>query len=130
MTLKEAKNELSKKENDLELSLTLKKINFYKTQPKSVKLNVINVMGGQAFDKFSHYVIKDEKYDKEIYLIQEEINALQLFIIKEMKRISNCGGSELIVYLRDEEKTNWEEISKITNYSIRQCHRLYKEAKK
>lgn len=34
-----------------------------------------------------------------------------------------------IVFLRDELHWKWEEISKLVNYSIRQCIRLYKKEK-
>lgn len=77
------------------------------------------------FDKFTHYVIKDEELDSTIYSIQESILAYQQFIVKEMKRISDAKGSELITYLRDEENLSWNEIKDIVHYSLRQCHRLY-----
>ena len=47
-----------------------------------------------------------------------------------MKRIYSNGGSEEIVFLRDEEEMEWQDISNITNYSVRQCHRLYDQSKK
>ena len=76
-------------------------------------------------DKFVHYVIKDEDLDDNIYCIQKEINSLEAYIIKEMERISKVSESDLIRYYRDIEKYRWEKIAQLTNYSVRQCQRLY-----
>lgn len=131
LTIKEARNEITKLENELDLYLTKKKINFEKTQPGSPKMNdILTSKTGMIFDKFTHYIIKDSEYDSKIYSLQESINAYQKYVIEEMKRISENGGSELIVYYRDELKLKWEEIVKLTHYSLRQCHNLYNQAKK
>lgn len=130
LTIKEAKNEVKKLENELDLYLTKKRINFEKTQPGSSKFkDVVTSRTNTIFDKFSHYVIKDEEVDGKIYSLQQSINAYQDYIVKEMKRISENGGSELIVYLRDEEKMHWKEICKITNYSDKQARRIYQQVK-
>ena len=42
-----------------------------------------------------------------------------------MEIINKAGGSYLIQYYRDIEKFSWNKISRLTNYSLRQCHRLY-----
>lgn len=126
LTIRQAKNEIKKLENNLDLYLTKKKINFEKTQPASNEIkSVVTSKGNVLFDKFTHYVIKDEELDSTIYSIQESILAYQQFIVKEMKRISEAKGSELITYLRDEENLSWNEIKDIVHYSLRQCHRLY-----
>lgn len=132
LTIRQAKNEIKKLENNLDLYLTKKKINFEKTQPASNEIkSVITSKGNVLFDKFTHYVIKDEELDSKIYSIQESILAYQQFIVKEMKRISETKGSELITYLRDEENLSWNEIKDIVHYSLRQCHNLYaKNSKK
>lgn len=130
-TIKQARNEIKHLENELELFLKQKKINYYKTQPGAIKYKeIVTSKINNVFDKFTHYVIKDEEYDTKIYGLQEAILSYQEFIVKEMKRISENGGSELIVFLRDELHMPWEDISKETHYSLRQCHRLYNEAKK
>jgi hypothetical protein len=125
LTIREAKNELRKAENELDLYLTKKEINYLKTQPSAVKYKDIVASSHNIFDKFTHYVIKDEEVDLKIYGLQETINSYQKYIISEMKRISDNGGSELITFLRDEMKMKWEEIAKYTNYSERQVRRLY-----
>ena len=129
LTITQARNEIKKLEDRLELYLTKKKINFERTQPSSPKLR--DIIPGKSnspdvFDKFTHYVIKDEELDQTIYLIQEEINAYEKYIINEMKRISESSKEEKIIYYRDEENKSWEEIAKIVHYSVRQCQRKYK----
>lgn len=129
MNILEAKNKRKKLYDELDLYLTKKKINFIKAQPGSIIMKDVisgNNDGKVIFDKFTHYVIKDEEIDKNIYLLQEEINSLEKYIIQEMKRIASYGGSELIRYYRDVEKKQWNEIAKLTHYSLRQCHNLYK----
>ncbi|CCX36442.1 unknown [Clostridium sp. CAG:1000] len=130
MNILKAKNEIDKLQDTLELYLQKKKINFIKSQPGSpiMKDIITGKNDGKAiFDKFAHYIIKDEELDSEIYSLQESINAYENYIIKEMKRISKYGGSELVRYYRDVEKKKWDEISKLTHYSSRQCHRLYEK---
>lgn len=130
MNILKAKNEIDKLQDTLELYLQKKKINFIKSQPGSpiMKDIITGKNDGKAiFDKFAHYIIKDEELDTEIYTLQESINAYENYIIKEMKRISKYGGSELVRYYRDVEKKKWDEISKLTHYSSRQCHRLYEK---
>lgn len=131
MTIRDAKNNLKKDINELDLYLTKKKINFQKTQPSGTDYDKVVVSGTQIpFDKFTHYVIRDKDYDIKIYSLLESINAWERYIIEEMKRIFENGGSELVVYLRDELNLDWKEVSKKSNYSIRQCHNLYDLAKK
>ena len=128
LTISQARNEVKKLENELELYLTKKKITFEKTQPSSPKFK--DVIPGRSnsqvvFDKFTHYVIKNDEYDATIYAIQESINAYEKYIIEEMKRISNSKADEKIIFYRDEENKSWEEIANIIHYSVRQCQRLY-----
>lgn len=130
MDIVKAKNEIDKLQDTLELYLQKKRINFIKSQPGSpIMKDIITGKndGKTIFDRFAHYIIKDEELDTEIYTLQESINAYENYIIKEMKRISKYGGSELVRYYRDVEKKKWDEISKLTHYSSRQCHRLYEK---
>ncbi len=129
MTIREAKNDLERINNELELYLEKKQINFEKTQPQASKFKDVILSTGFVNDKFLHYVIKDENLDSKIIALQKEANAIENFIIKEMDRILKNKGNEYIVYLRDELKLSWNKISRYTNYSLRQCHYLYKDAK-
>lgn len=129
MTIREAKNDLERINNELELYLEKKQINFERTQPQASKFKDVILSTGFVNDKFLHYVIKDENLDSKIIALQKEKNAIENFIIKEMERILKNKGNEYIVYLRDELKFSWNKISRYANYSLRQCHNLYKDAK-
>ena len=128
LTLSQAKIEREKLINELDLYLEQKEVNFIKTQPKSpIMRDVIEGKsdGFMISDKFTHYLIKDNEYDEKIFAIQKSINAYEKFIINEMERINKAGGDYLIKYYRDIEHFSWNKISRLTNYSLRQCHRLY-----
>lgn len=118
LTIKEAKNELQKDMNELELYLTKKKINYQKTQPKGTNYDKIVVSGIPiTFDKFTHYVVKDDQYDSKIYSLQESIVAWENYIINEMKRVAeNTDEITLIHYLRD-EGYSWNKIDKLLHYA-------------
>ena len=63
MNILKAKNEIDKLQDTLELYLQKKKINFIKSQPGSpiMKDIITGKNDGKAiFDKFAHYIIKDE----------------------------------------------------------------------
>lgn len=130
LTINKAKIIREQLMNELELYLEQKEINFIKTQPKSpIMKDVIEGKsdGFKISDKFTHYIIKDEKFDEKIFTLQKEINALEKYIINEMERINKAGGHYLIKYYRDVERFSWEKISRLTHYSLRQCHNLYKK---
>lgn len=137
LTIKEARNEIEKLENELDVYLTKKKINYVKTQPGSSKFkDVVTSRTNAIFDKFSHYIIKDEELDTKIYSLQESILSYQKYILKEMQRISNMEPYKLKVYeLREDmefirehnRKRTWLEIAGLTNYSDRQAKRIYAE---
>lgn len=129
MTIREAKNDLERINNELELYLEKKQINFERTQPQASKFKDVILSTGFVNDKFLHYVIKDENLDSKIIALQKEKNAIENFIIKEMERILKNKGNEYIVYLRDDLKFPWNKICRYTNYSLRQCHNLYRDAK-
>jgi aspartokinase len=128
LTVKEIKYKIKELEDDLNLYLTLKKINFEKTQPQSVKYQDIVISGGnKIFDKFTHYLIKDEDYDTTIYATTEAILAWEQRLVEKIKNISESEDKILITYLRDDEEYSWERIARETNYSERQARRIYNE---
>ena len=137
LTIKEARNEIEKLENELDVYLTKKKINYVKTQPGSSKFkDVVTSRTNAIFDKFSHYIIKNEELDTKIYSLQESILSYQEYILKEMQRISNIEPYKLKVYeLREDmdfirkynRKRYWIEIAETLNYSEKQVRRIYKE---
>lgn len=139
MNIEKAKNEIDKLYSELELYLEKKKINFERTQPSSPKLK--DIIPGKSdsitvFDKFTHYVIKDEECDDKIYQLLETINAYEKFIIRETKRMSKIEPHKLKVYLlrndsefirRNNRKRTWNEIGETLGYSERQAQRIYRE---
>lgn len=128
LTINQAKIERERMINELELYLEQKEINFIKTQPESPIMKDIVEGKSDGFrisDKLTHYLIRDEQFDEKIFALQKSINAYENFIIKEMERINKAGGNYLIKYYRDVEHFSWNKISRLTNYSLRQCHRLY-----
>lgn len=137
LTIQEATRVKNKLENELELYLHLKEINYIKTQPSSVKIkDIVTSRTNNIFDKFSQYVIKDEEYDDKIYSLMESINAYEKYIIEEMKRLSKLEPQKLEIYLSREDldfiakhsrKRTWKEIGELYNYSERQVQRIYNE---
>jgi len=134
LTIKEAKNELQKDINELDLYLTKKKINYQKTQPKGVNYDKVVVSGIPiAFDKFTHYVIRDEEYDDKIYSLEQSIYSWQEYIRSELERMSKYDEIGLIVYMREELEWNWNKIDKICHKSFGSSkvkYSRYKNAKK
>jgi len=131
MTLKQAKNEIIKLENELDLYLTKKKINFERTQPQASKIKDIVVSRGiNIFDSFSSYVIKDEECDDKIYSLQESILAYKQYLNKELNRMRTYDDITLIVYLKEEENWSWREIDRYLNYAEDTSRTKYKRFKK
>ncbi len=131
LTIKEAKNELQKDINELELYLTKKKINYQKTQPKGTNYDKIVVSGIPiTFDKFTHYVIKDEEYDSKIYSLQESISSWEKYIVDEMRRISeNSDEIAMIDYLHN-EGYSWNKIDSLFHYAPDTSRKKLNRAKK
>ena len=128
LTINKAKIIREQLMNELELYLEQKEINFIKTQPGSPTMRDIIEGKSDGFkisDKLTHYLVKDEQLDEKIFALQKSINSYEKYIINEMERINRAGGYYLIKYYRDVEKFSWNKISRLTNYSLRQCHRLY-----
>lgn len=130
LTIEGAKREIDKLNNELELYLEKKKINFERTQPSSPKLK--DIIPGKSdsipiFDKYTHYLIKDEECDNKIYQLLDSINAYEKFIIKETKRLSEVEPIKLKIYLLKQEGKTFEQIGEMLGYSKRQVIRIYKE---
>ena len=128
LTISTAKIQREQLTKELELYLEQKEINFIKTQPSSPIMKDIIEGKSDGFrisDKYTHYIIKDEQLDIKIFALEKEINALEKYIISQMEIVNKAGGNYLIKYYRDVEHFSWNKISRLTNYSIRQCHRLY-----
>lgn len=130
LTIRELKHIIKELEDDLDLYLTLKQINFYKTQPGAVKFK--EIMTNQSMvisDRFAQYVIRDEEYDETIFAKHQSLLAYQQRLLNKLKNISTSNERSLITYLREEERLTWKEICKITHYSDKQARRIYQKGK-
>lgn len=134
LSLKELKSIIEELDNKLQLKLELKKINFEKTQPQSSKIKDVLVNKSNfVFDRFTHYVIKDEEYDTDILATHQSLLSYQECYLKEIERMRKYDDITLIVYLRDEEKLAWRTIDRILNFGedySRTKYRRYKDDKK
>lgn len=136
LTIREVKKILRDLNDELDTELTNKKINFRKTQPTASQIKDIVVdTSHTSFDRFAHYVIKDEIYDTKIISLLESINSYEAFVIKRIKSISLANQKEAeVIILREDEKyaaehngkpRPWQLIGEITGFSDRQAHRIY-----
>ena len=114
LTLVECKNLIEELQNELELYLTKKRINFLKTQPTGSNYDkILTSKTNNIFDSFTHYAIKDEECDEKIYSIQLYIEDYKNYMLKEMQRMSKYDEIGLIYYLHNELKYPWEKIDKL-----------------
>ena len=127
LTIKELRHIIQELENDLELYLTLKKINFNKTQPGASKIkDVVTSKTNSISDRFAQYIIKDEEYDSKIYATHQSLLAYEKRYLEKVNNMKSSDEKTYITYLREEEKKNWDDIAKVMHYSERQCRRIYK----
>ena len=118
LTIREAKNEIKRLENQLDLYATKKNINFLKTQPGAVKLKDLVVDSSHTnIDSFLNYVIRDEENDDKIYGLLASIYSYKAYVAKEIERISKYDEIAYIGYLKYDEKKSWREIDKILHHS-------------
>lgn len=134
MTLKEANYEVEKLNNELDRLLNEKEILESSIGIKSIDIKKENTDGGKRVDKILEYVsIKEIKdLDRKILLNQEKIENFMNWIEKELRILKKYSKIEqLIVYYKENNPKNytWANISRIVNYSIPQCKRIYKKYK-
>lgn len=134
MSLKDIKNEITKLNNQLLTYLNLKQISFETATGTTSRMRDILVSKTDfVFDKFTHYLIKDEKYDNKIYSLQQSIAEYEKLLFREMERYRKYDDLSLIIYLREEESWSWRKIDKVLNYSddvSRVKYSRYKNTKK
>lgn len=134
LTIKEAKYEIKRLENQLDLHLTKKEINKLKVQPKAIQIKDIVVDSSHTnLDNYLNYVIKDEEIDTTLYEILASILGYKQYIAKEIVNMSKYDEIGYIAYLKEEEGKSWREIDKILHHSedySRLKYNRYKSAKK
>ena len=137
-TIKEATNEINRLTNLLNLYIDRKNLLFNDTQPKTSDSNTERVDGSMTREeKFLKYVYKceDEEIDWWIEKLNIYIITLSNYVEKELKRIGEYEPLKQKVYnLRNDEEymkknkgkpREWWKIAQATNYSERQCRRIY-----
>lgn len=126
-TIKQAKNEIKKLENELDIYLTKKNVNFLKTQPRAMQIKDIVVDSSHVnIDSFLNYVSRDEEYDSKIYGLLASIYSYKAFIAKEIQRMSEYDEIGYIEYLKYDEGKSWREIDKMLNRGIDYSRTKYK----
>lgn len=131
LTIREAKNEINKLENELDVYLTKKNVNYLKTQPKAMQIKDIVVDSSHTnFDSFLNYVSKSEEYDSKIYGLLASIYSYKSYIAKEIQRMSKYDEIGYIIYLKEEEKKSWREIDKLLHHGEGYSKLKYQRYKK
>lgn len=90
----------------------------------------IVVGGGRKGDIMLNKVIKKEELENKFDADLASYNSYKELAIEEIREmISKESVEYCIAYFRDELKWRWEDIRKLFNYSLRQCHNLYNKHK-
>ena len=128
LTLEEVVKEMNKlKYRLLDLSEKLH-IGFFEISAITYKeiMSSTNYKGDIMLNK----VIKADGTREEFDSVKESYNAYREVAINKIgEMLETKSKSECIVYFRDNNHWKWKQISKMVNYSIRQCQRLYNEEK-
>lgn len=131
LTIKEVKNEIKKIENELDLYLTKRNLNYLKTQPGTIQIRDIVVDSSHTnYDSFLNYAVKDEEYDSKIYDLIYRLYAYKAYLAKEIQRLSKYDEIGYIKYLREEEHKRWAEIDKMLNHGHNYSKVKYNRYKK
>ena len=86
--------------------------------------------GGMKGDIMLNRVIRKDNLEEEFDVVMESYKDYKQMAINEIREmIKNNSVEYCIVYFRDNLRWRWNDISKLFNYSIRQCHRLYNKEK-
>jgi hypothetical protein len=127
LTVTRAWSELKSLDNQIDLLETLRAT---KTDVKGVKLKEILVSGGKVNNSaILNAIISTDKYSNQLHELYKAKNAYEKYILEEVDRVKRDNPSIVIGFLKDYQKMNWNEISKILNYSERQLRRFYDEYK-
>lgn len=136
MTVKEINDQIKKLENQENYYYNEMEVIFNKTQPKATNVDKERVQGGtKRENRFLNYTIEceDEYYQKlkeKYFMTQDRKFNLIRYVEEELKRIGEYDPlMKKIVELRETSKLTWEQIGQATNYSERQCRRIYRKYK-
>lgn len=124
LSIKEIKYNIKDLEAKLNFYLTKKAINFNKTQPGAIIYKDVVTNSGMIFDKFTHYVIKDNEFDAKIYELTESILAYQTLLISKLKAISELDETEVKIIIDKINGLTYQELAEKWHYSERQLKRI------
>lgn len=86
--------------------------------------------GGMKGDIMLNRVIRKDNLEEEFDVVMESYKDYKQMAINEIREmIKNNSVEYCIVYFRDNLRWRWNDISRLFNYSIKQCHRLYNKEK-
>ena len=86
--------------------------------------------GGKKGDIMLNRVIRKDNLEEEFDVVMESYKDYKQMAINEIREmIKNNSVEHCIVYFRDNLRWRWNDISRLFNYSIKQCHRLYNKEK-
>lgn len=130
MTIRECEYKLERLKTDLEYYNNKKMRLFELTQPRSKSFDRINIHGGERQDKMVEYLSRMEKVDYKIESISKEIEIFEKWLVDTKNIILKYYPEEYakVIRLRESGKS-WELIAKLSNYSIRQSKRIYRDFK-
>jgi hypothetical protein len=127
LTIVEAWSELKSTDNKIDLLETLRTT---KKGIKNIKLKEILVSGGKVNNSgILNAIIECDEYSEQLHELYKAKNAYEKYIFEEVDRLKRTNPSIVIGFLKEYQKLNWEEISKITIYSIAQARRYYDDYK-
>ena len=142
MTLKEAKEQLEKLENDYDYYLNEKEQLLTLVLPKATDIRGERVDGGKRTDRLLEYMeqIDTKQIDATIDYIHNRKQNLINWIENELKIMLKYGELESVIIQLKEmgklnkegkyEKITWEEIAKEVHWSKSFCRNVYRNYKK
>lgn len=138
-TLRDAKKEIDRLDNDIEKLLKDKEAKFNKTQPQAVDPSAIKTISGKRVDKFLIYAsyLADKEIDEQLNFLYERKENWIRWVENELKILGKYDELEQqIVYYKEDylprnsfEKT-WYFIAQKVHASESTCRRIYRKYKK
>ena len=87
--------------------------------------------GGWKGDHMLNDVIKREKIQDEFDIVKASYDSYKEEAVEKTREMLKTQPTEVcMVYFRDELGWKWADLSKLFNYSERQCKRIYDKWKK
>ena len=124
ITIFNAYNEIKAIDKKIDLILTLRET-IGGIKPNRLK-DILVDGGFRENDVILNAILKKDKYSESLQVLYKQKNAYEKYILDEIDRLKLTEPQIVVRFYRDYKKMSWEQIRKKTHYSLRQCHRLYK----